>query len=90
MMKLVHEENLGRTVLCDLCNMDYTDMPTTGGFIYGSKAVCPTCAPKMMYDIRRYGEQAYIRAINKASNKSFADFVRDYRGEDASIRIYTA
>jgi hypothetical protein len=54
----------GNTVLCDLCNRDYTnDDVTTGGFLFSGKAVCPVCAPDFMKSIKKYNEQKYIKAV---------------------------
>ena len=36
---------VGETVVCDDCNGDYTNRADSGGFIFESKAICPTCAP---------------------------------------------
>ena len=71
----------GDTVLCDLCNMDYTNSDEPGGFLFSGKAVCPKCAPNFMKSVKMYGEQKYIKAIAKM-NESFRDFVyRIRRGE---------
>lgn len=87
-MKQIFEENLGRTVLCDLCNEDFTDSAAAGGFIFGSKAVCPVCAPKMMADVERYSEQSFIKAVNN-DQLPFADFVRHFRGPDGGfVRVF--
>ncbi len=68
--------DLGDSVVCDLCNADFTKSDRTGGFQFESKAICPDCAPSMMKTIVEYGEQEYIRATCGA-DQSFADFVRD-------------
>jgi hypothetical protein len=77
---------VGRTVLCDVCNDDYTDRPESGGFIFGSYAYCPVCATAHLPRIQRYGEEGHVRAVCP-EGMSFADFVRDYRGEGATIRV---
>lgn len=66
----------GNTVLCDICNTDYTDSKETGGILFGSYAVCPKCAPKMELDAKKYNEEKYI-ASRCPENKSFADWVRE-------------
>ena len=73
-------------VVCDSCNVDWTARPESGGFIFGSYAYCPECAPRMLASIQRYGEERYIKA-SCPLDKSFADFCRDYRGPDATIQI---
>lgn len=42
--------SIGRTVLCDLCNEDYTDKLDTGGCLVDSYACCPECTKKMQTD----------------------------------------
>lgn len=64
----------GETVLCDLCNEDYTNSDEKGGFLFLSKAVCPKCAPNFLTSVKKYGEERFIRAqVN--SDESFKDFV---------------
>jgi hypothetical protein len=77
---------VGRDVVCDLCDEDWTDRPEPGGFLFVSKAVCPDCAPKFMADVARYKEQKHIRGTCPV-DESFADFVRRMRGPDAYIRV---
>ena len=77
---------IGSLVVCDICDKDWTNETAKGGFIFGSKAYCPDCAKRGMASIIRYGEQRYIKAECPAET-SFADFVRQYRGEDAYISI---
>lgn len=74
----VNKINPGRTVLCDLCNEDYTDSDAIGGFLFQSKAVCPKCAPKFMEDIKKHGEEKFIRAVCP-SPIPFADWIRSIR-----------
>lgn len=77
---------IGSTVVCDVCDKDYTDSPTSGGFIFGSYAYCPDCADRGFKKIHEYGEEHLIRRLCP-EEKSFADFVREYRGEDAHISV---
>lgn len=49
-------------VICDFCGKDYTDSPQTGGFLFGSKATCPECAPRMMDNIKKFNEERYIKS----------------------------
>ena len=78
----------GRLVFCDICDQDYTDSDAQGGFIFGSYAYCPSCAAKRLPEIESYGEKGHIRAFCP-EGKSFADFVREYRGPDATISVTT-
>lgn len=77
---------VGDTVVCDFCDADFTSSAESGGFIFGSKGVCPRCTPKMMRAIVKYGEGYLIRAMCP-EGESFADFIRAYRGPDAGITI---
>lgn len=77
---------IGRIVVCDFCDDDYTDKDTGGGFIFGSKAVCPSCEGETRKSIAGYGEEHYIKA-ECPEGQSFADFVRGYRGADATISV---
>ncbi len=78
--------DIGETVVCDVCNDDYTDLPDSGGFIFGSYAYCPKCAIDGMKNIQKYKEESRIRAVCP-SHSSFADFVRGYRGGNNLITI---
>ena len=68
----------GDTVLCDLCNTDYTSSNECGGLIFCSNAVCPECESQLLAEATTHGEQKFIRA-RCPENQSFADFVRQYR-----------
>jgi hypothetical protein len=66
----------GNTVLCDLCNANYTDRSDSGGFMFQSKAVCPSCAVEFEASVKGYGEESMIGARCPAG-VAFADWVRD-------------
>lgn len=68
--------DIGNRVVCDYCGADCTISPVSGGFVFGSYATCPTCAPKLEADAIKYGETELIRA-RCPSNMSFADWVRN-------------
>jgi len=80
--------NIGDNVVCDLCNTDYTESDEQGGFIFGSHAVCPTCAPRMRASIRECKEEHFITAECPAGI-SFREFVLNIRNGDNTIRIQT-
>ena len=80
---------VGTLVICDKCDGDFTDSPAVGGFIFGSYAYCPNCAPMALANIRSYNEEGYIKA-RCPEGKSFADFVREYRGPGAYIQVTRA
>ncbi len=78
--------DIGRRVFCDICNKEWTDDCTHGGFLFCSKAVCPACAERELASIRSYGEEHYIKA-RCPEDMSFADWCRWLRGGDNTIRI---
>jgi hypothetical protein len=78
---------IGDSVLCDICDLDYTHRPDQGGFITGSYAYCPTCAKEKIHAFYDLGEEHLIRAW-AGPGESFANFVRRMRGPDAFIRIH--
>jgi len=78
--------DVGRLVLCDLCNADWTDRKESGGFLFVSKGVCPTCAPGFEAEVKSCGEEEFIRG-RCIPGMSFADWVRELRGGDNSIVI---
>jgi hypothetical protein len=47
------EFDIGNTVVCDLCDENYTNSDAVGGFVFESKGVCPKCAS--MAEIVGYG-----------------------------------
>jgi hypothetical protein len=77
---------IGRNVFCDGCSWDWTERTETGGFIFGSYAYCPTCAPVMLRGIKSHNEEQYIKGFCPPS-QSFADWCREMRGPDASIKV---
>lgn len=72
----VTEIDPGKTVLCDDCSGDFTESSSHGGLLFGSKAICPACAPKWEANAKRYNEEQYIRARCPVG-KSFAGWVRE-------------
>lgn len=82
----VSEIDLGRMVLCDICNDDYTDSPRCGGFMFGTYAACPECAPGMYADALKCGEKHLI-GEGCPDGVTFADWIRELRGDNNSIVI---
>lgn len=76
----------GRNVACDICLTDYTDSRATGGFIFGSKAICPKCSSDTAKSIARFHEEKFISAICP-EGQPFADFIRNQRGSDPSVKV---
>ena len=66
----------GNLVFCDSCGEDWTERKETGGFLFGSYAYCPECAPRNLARIKQYGEEWHIKA-RCPEGKSFADWVRE-------------
>lgn len=87
-LTLISETDIGRTVLCDICSKDWTDLPDCGGMVVQSKAVCPDCKHAYLRDLQKYNETHLIRA-HCSVTKSFADFVREHRDGDNKIRLYS-
>jgi hypothetical protein len=78
--------DIGETVLCDQCSGDYTYSDESGGFLFGSHAVCPKCAPGMLESAKKYHEDRYISAWCPAGT-SFRNWVLQLRGGDNTIRV---
>lgn len=74
-MKIIEEHNLGDQVFCDwTCGKEYTDSKEVGGITFGSKAVCPKCAPECEAGAKKHGEEKYI-GHRAAPGQTFRDFV---------------
>lgn len=78
--------DVGDTVLCDMCNDDFTNSDEKGGFLFGSSAVCPRCTPDMEKNIAHYKEEEYIKDRARP-DESFKDFVMRLRNGDNRIII---
>lgn len=87
---MIESTDVGRSVLCDFCNDDYTDSPEQGGLLFCSNALCPKCAAKTLRETRSGPESKFIKATCPPG-MSFADWVRDVLrgGKPASITIIT-
>jgi hypothetical protein len=77
---------VGRAVVCDICDEDWTERKEPGGFLFGSYAYCPNCAVEGLRAIKRTREEGRIVATC-GPDESFADFVRRMRGKDAYITV---
>jgi hypothetical protein len=64
----------GPNVNCDMCNEDYMNSEEKGGFMFGTNAVCPKCAPKLEKDAFRFGETKYITERAR-KDETYRDFV---------------
>jgi len=81
---------IGDTVICDLCNEDYTTSDVSGGIYFSGKAVCPSCTPNFEKIIKDCKEEEYIKD-RCPKDVSYADWVRNTLrgGEPGSITITT-
>ena len=67
---------IGRAVICDICNDDLTDSDAGPGLMFSSSyAVCPSCEPDWRKSVEKHKETHLIR--NNETGKSFADWIRD-------------
>ncbi|MEE9223076.1 MAG: hypothetical protein V3V40_06425 [Nitrosomonadaceae bacterium] len=66
----------GNNVFCDDCSGDFTDSKESGGILFQSKAICPTCQPKWEKSAAEYGEENFIRG-RCPEGMAFADWVRN-------------
>lgn len=78
--------DVGEQVWCDLCGEEYTNSDAVGGLLFGSKAVCPKCEPRMSASIAQYNEQHYIRG-RAEEGETFKDFCLRLRGGDNNVTI---
>ena len=88
-MKLESIQDIGETVICDMCGDDLSDSDESGGFLFLSNAVCPHCADERLKSIRSYNEEKHIRAFCP-SDMSFKDWVLQLRGGNNTIRTYSS
>jgi hypothetical protein len=80
--------DLGDYVQCDVCGVDYTISRAVGGILFGSSGCCPECTERMMPDIVKYGEEAYIK--DKArEGETFKDFCLRCRNNNNMVTIAT-
>jgi hypothetical protein len=75
--------DIGETVLCDLCNADYTDSEDEGGILRSTYSICPTCAPGVVRNAERTGEP-FVRC---PAQTRFKDWVLQLRNGMNTIEI---
>lgn len=78
--------DLGDGVWCDICSEDYTNSDRRGGFLFGSKGICPNCSIRMRASIKKYNEEHYIKA-EASEGESFKDFIIRIRGGNNTVTI---
>lgn len=82
---------IGDQVLCDLCNVDFTDPPNsleTGGMLVGSYGICPRCMPSHRASLERYNELDHIKDCCPAT-MPFKDWCLMLRRGDNTIKFTT-
>ena len=70
-------DNPGKTVLCDMCNKDFTKSDATGGFAFLSKAVCPDCEEDFLDTVKRCNEMKYVVQNNNMTFRNFVYAIRE-------------
>lgn len=85
--RIISERDIGDSVVCDYCSQQYRGDSTSGGFLFGSYAVCPTCAPREIAAIRHFGEEHFIKA-HCPPEMSFHDWVMQLRDGNNKITIW--
>lgn len=85
----VYREDIGETVICDMCGADWTNRTEHGGILFVSKACCPECAPKIEKEAVRYGETHLIRK-RCPETIEFRKWVLFLRAGVDEIRVYEA
>lgn len=78
--------DIGNTVICDICNKDWTGKPESGGILLQSKAVCPDCTPGMLKSLKQYNEEHFIKD-RCPKDTSFAKWCLQLRGGDNTITV---
>ena len=82
------EVDIGRLVACDDCGVDYTDSQQSGGYIWHNRATCPPCADRVL---KVLPTQKLMRlmanGLHCPAGTSFADFVREVRGPNTTIKV---
>ena len=82
MIPITNIIDIGNTVLCDICNDDYTNSDAQGGILVGSYAVCPQCVP----DFDDSDDEPRIQC---PPGMRFRDWVLQLRGGRNTIEITT-
>ncbi len=85
---IIYEEDIGDTVLCDMCSVDFTERDDIGGLLFNNKAVCPICQPSFMVDVRKHKEEKFIQATCPEL-QSFHDWVITIRNGNNKITVNT-
>lgn len=89
-MKLNLKESFdfGNQVVCDICDADFTGSDEVGGILFGGKACCPQCAPRIEALAIKYNEQEHIKA-RCPEGMAFYEWALSLRGGNNEVKIYT-
>ena len=68
--------DIGRMVVCDFCNEDYTDSDATGGLLMGSKALCAKCVDRYSETLAQDADDGRVAFALPEIGETFSDFVR--------------
>lgn len=79
--------SVGRVVICDSCGTDWTDSDKSGGILFQSKAICPDCTPAWLQSTKQHPEEAELIRGTCPEGQTFADWVRELRGPESSIKV---
>lgn len=68
----------GDSVVCDICNADWSSRKESGGLIFCGYAYCPPCAYRLEME---YGKPLSERSVSGRCplGVSFADWIRSVR-----------
>lgn len=88
-MKLELEESfdMGNQVVCDICDGDFTFSDAMGGILFGRKACCPKCAPRIEASALKHGEQSHIKA-RCPDGVTFREWCLSLRAGDNTVKIF--
>lgn len=82
----IEQFDIADHVECDGCSKVFTDSDEPGGILFGSKGYGPCCAAKMEADIKRFGEEQYIRD-RCPPGMAFKEWVLKLRGGNNTVTI---
>lgn len=85
--RVLHEIDMGGSVLCDWCNTEFEGSEEKGGFMFGTYATCPRCAPGMQAKAEANDETHMIRE-RCPPGMTFHAWIMELRGGNNTIRHY--
>lgn len=88
-MEPIETIDIGNTVICDWCGVDYTNSDAKGGVLFGSRGCCPVCEPEVVASAKRYNETNYIKGYCP-EGMTFREWILQLRGGDNTIKFFGA